>query len=225
MNRLKREELIAANSAFLHELYFDTPRRRGPPKPGGLSVAFNRDFGSFERWQAEFAAIGKALGGGSGWALCSWSTRENRLVNQWASDHTALMGGTTPILALDMYEHAYHMDFGANAAQYVDTFIRNIDWDKANARYAASVEHATGGLAITSDAVLNNPDDVVLVDVRRAGAYQNAKEVIAGATWHDPEKVEDWSNILPADKPIVVYCVFGHEVGQSTSSDPARQGH
>ena len=83
VNSLKREELIAANSAFLHELYFDTLGTAGPLKPGGLSVAFNRDFGSFDRWRDEFVSIGKALGGGSGWALCSLSARENRLVNQW----------------------------------------------------------------------------------------------------------------------------------------------
>ena len=218
VNGLKREELIAANSAFLHELYFDTLGTNGPLKPGGLSVALARDFGSFDRWKAEFAAIGKALGGGSGWALCSWSTREDRLFNQWSADHTDLLGGATPILALDMYEHAYHMDFGANAADYVETFLRNIDWEKANARYAAAVEHATGNLAASSDEVLGNLDGVVLVDVRRAGAYLTAKNVIAGATWRDPEKVEDWSNILPVGKPIIVYCVYGHEVGQSTAA-------
>lgn len=219
INSLKREELIAVNSAFLHELYFDTLGLSGPLKPGGLSVALNRDFGSFERWQEEFAAIGKALDGGSGWVLCSWSIRENRLVNQWASDHTALMGGATPILALDMYEHAYHMDFGANAAAYVETYIRNIDWEKANKRYAAAVEqHATGTLGVASDVVLGNPDGVTLIDVRRAGAFEAAESVISGATWRDPEKVAEWSEILPVGKPVVVYCVFGHEVGQSTAA-------
>ena len=217
VNSLKREELIAANSAFLHELYFDTLGTAGPLKPGGLSVAFNRDFGSFDRWRDEFVSIGKALGGGSGWALCSLSARENRLVNQWAPDHTALMGGTTPILALDMYEHAYHMDYGANASAYVDAFIRNIDWDKANNRYAAAVESVTGHLAIDADAVLARRGEALLIDVRRKGAFEAANSLIAGATWRDPEKVAEWSEILPLSQPVVVYCVFGHEVGQSTA--------
>src|SRR5439155_925465 len=77
INGIKREELIAANSAFLHELYFQTLGAGDSLKPGGLSVAFSRDFGSFERWCNEFSAIGKALAGGSGWVLCSWSTQEN----------------------------------------------------------------------------------------------------------------------------------------------------
>ncbi len=215
---LKREELIAANSAFLHELYFDCLGATGPLKPGGLSVAFPRDFGSFERWATEFTAIGKSLGGGSGWALCAWSTRENRLVNHWSADHTHLMAGTLPILALDMYEHSYHMDFGANAAAYVEAFMRNIDWDKANARYACALEQVTHQLSITSAEVLGDHDGHHMIDVRRAGAYQAAQDLIAGATWRDPEKVAQWSGTLPPGKPVVVYCVYGHEVGQSTAA-------
>ena len=66
-----------------------------------------RDFGSVERWRAEFMAMGKALGGGSGWVLLAWSPRDDRLVNQWAADHTTTLAGGRPILALDMYEHSY----------------------------------------------------------------------------------------------------------------------
>jgi Fe-Mn family superoxide dismutase len=151
---LKREELIAANSAFLHELYFDGLGAKGALKPGGLSVAFARDFGTFERWSAEFSAIGKSLRGGSGWTLCSWSIRENRVENHWSADHAHLPAGAIPILALDMYEHSYHMDYGTNAEAYVDAFMRNIDWDKANARYASALEQVTGHLSAASTEVL-----------------------------------------------------------------------
>lgn len=140
VSALKREELIAANSAFLHELYFDSLGARGPLEPGSLREAFARDFGSFERWRSEFEAIGKSLRGGSGWALCSWSIRANCLVNHWSADHAHLMAGVTPIIALDMYEHSYHMDYGANAEAYVDAFMRNVDWEKANARYVRAAE-------------------------------------------------------------------------------------
>lgn len=87
-----------------------------------------RDFGSYERWQSEFIAMGKALGGGSGWVLLSWSPRNGKLVNQWAADQCHTLAGGTPILALDMYEHSYHIDFGAKAATYVDTFMAAIRW-------------------------------------------------------------------------------------------------
>lgn len=214
---LKREELIAANSAFLHELYFDCLGAT-PLKPGGLSVAFARDFGSFERWAAEFAAVGKSLGGGSGWAMCSWSLRENRLVNHWSADHAHLMAGTLPVLALDMYEHSYHMDFGADAAAYVDAFMRNIDWEKANARYASALKQLTGHLAASGSEVLKDKDRLELIDVRRAEAYGASQEIIAGARWLDPVEVAQWSGSLAPGKPVVVYCVYGWEVSQSTAA-------
>ena len=127
---LKREELIASNSMILHELYFDSLGSCNGPD-GTLKAALERDFGSVEKWQAEFSAMGKAQGGGSGWVLLTWSNRDRKLVNQWAADHTCLLAGATPILALDMYEHSYHMDFGAKAAAYVDAYMQNINWNNA----------------------------------------------------------------------------------------------
>src|SRR3990172_347771 len=127
LNGLKREELIATNSMILHELYFDGLGEPGGP-PGALKDALMRDFGGIERWQAEFSAMGKAQGGGSGWVLLVYSARDNRLVNQWAADHAHHLARGVPILALDMYEHSYHIDYGAKAAAYVDAFMQNINW-------------------------------------------------------------------------------------------------
>jgi len=63
--------------------------------------------------------------------LLMWSPRDRKLVNQWAMDHTTTLAGGVPILALDMYEHSYHMDFGAQAAAYVDAFMAAINWPNA----------------------------------------------------------------------------------------------
>ena len=135
LNGLKREELIAWNSAALHELYF--AGLTGGEKPAArLGAALERDFGSVAGWAAEFSALGKALGGGSGWALLTWSGRDGRLMNQWAADHTMTLAGGTPLLALDMYEHAYAMDFGAKAAAYVDAFMGGFGWANANRLFA-----------------------------------------------------------------------------------------
>jgi superoxide dismutase, Fe-Mn family len=134
INGLKREELIAANSMILHELYF--AGLGDESRPGAaLADALGRDFGSIDRWRAEFVAMGKAEGGGSGWVLLTWSPRDKRLVNAWAADHTTTLAGGQPILALDMYEHAYHMDYGAKAGDYVDAFMRVIRWANADALY------------------------------------------------------------------------------------------
>jgi Fe-Mn family superoxide dismutase len=135
INGLKREELIAWNSMILHEIYFSglgTPTRPGL----ALAAAIERDFGSEARWRAEFTGMGKALGGGSGWVVLNYSHRDNRLVNQWAADHTIAMANATPILVLDMYEHAYAMDYGAKAAAYVDAFMATVNWAASDGRFA-----------------------------------------------------------------------------------------
>ena len=134
INGLKREELIASNSMILHELYFDSLGAESQPD-GDLRDALARDFGSVEKWQAQFTAMGKALGGGSGWVLLTYSHRDKKLVNQWAADHTCCPAGASPILALDMYEHSYHIDYGAKAAAYVDAFIININWENVSDHY------------------------------------------------------------------------------------------
>ncbi|HEX3366675.1 Fe-Mn family superoxide dismutase, partial [Phenylobacterium sp.] len=136
INGLKREELIAMNSMILHEIYFDGLGESGGDDPGGpLAAALERDFGSVARWRAEFVAMAKAQGGGSGWTLLSWSPRAGHLVNAWAADHTHGIADGVPVLALDMYEHAYHMEFGAKAAAYVDAVMRNIHWERVGQRY------------------------------------------------------------------------------------------
>jgi superoxide dismutase, Fe-Mn family len=137
INGLKREQLIATNSMILHEVFFDSLGDESEPA-ANLKSALARDFGSYDRWRAEFIAMGKALGGGSGWVLPTWSQRDRKLTNQWASDHCHTMAGGTPILALDMYEHSYHIDYGAKAANYVDVFMVAINW--------AAVQRAYGEL-------------------------------------------------------------------------------
>ena len=136
INGLKREELIATNSMILHEVYFaglgPEESRPGPT----LADALARDFGSFEWWRAQFVAMGKAEGGGSGWVILTWDPRDKRLVNAWAADHTTTLASGQPILVLDMYEHAYQMDYGAKAGDYVEAFMQAIRWANADNLYA-----------------------------------------------------------------------------------------
>jgi len=134
VNGLKREELIAANSMILHEIYFDGLGGGSTPR-NALIEAITKDFGSLDRWRSEFSAMGKAQGGGSGWVILAYSPRDRRLVNQWAADHTTTLAGGRPVLVLDMYEHAYHMDYGAGAAKYVDAYMEAIRWENAMKLY------------------------------------------------------------------------------------------
>jgi len=214
VNGLKREELVAANSAWLHELYFAGLGGDGVLPDCGLSIALERDFGSVDRWRAEFTAMAKAMGGGCGWALLSWSPREGRLVNQWAADHTQLLAGAVPLLALDMYEHAYHLDFGAKAAAYVDAFMRNIRWNGVHERFGAAVEADGQPHAVDPDALTM---DAQLIDVRRAATFADAADLLAGATWRDPARLPAWSRELDASRPVLVYCFHGLDIGRSAA--------
>lgn len=135
VNGLKREELVASNSMILHELYFAS--LGASAASAGLQSQLDRDFGGVDKWAAQFAAMGRAQGGGSGWVLLAWSARDQKLINTWAADHTCNLAGATPILALDMYEHSYHMDFGAAAAKYVEAYMNNLNLATASAKLAA----------------------------------------------------------------------------------------
>ena len=213
LNGLKREELIATNSMLLHELYFASLGGDGKTMVPAMALALTASFGSVERWREEFVAMGKAQGGGSGWVLLCFQPREGSLVNQWAADHTHALAGGVPILALDMYEHAYHLDYGAAAGTYVDAFMDNLDWAPIYERY----QHAVHGASQAAGATREQIGDALLLDVRRAGVYEQAANVIPGARWRDPATVAAWAAELPPGREVVVYCVYGHEVGRSTA--------
>ncbi len=213
LNGLKREELIATNSMLLHELYFASLGGDGVTMEPAAKLMLEASFGSVERWREEFMAMGKALGGGSGWVLLVFQPREGTLVNQWAADHTHALAGGVPILALDMYEHAYHMDFGAAAGAYVDAFMGNIEWAAVYGRYQRAVHAAGEPFGANQDEV----GDALVFDVRRAGVFEKAQTMIPGARWCDPAQVPTWAAELPADRELLVYCVYGHEVGRVTA--------
>src|SRR5262245_2940352 len=131
---LKMEELIATNSVILHEEYFGNLGGNGKAA-GPLQQAIANQYGAFDKWETDFRATSNALGGGSGWAILSFNFRDGRLNNYIAFDHTDNVAFGRPLLVNDMFEHAYHMDFGARAAAYVDAFMQNANWEESNRRY------------------------------------------------------------------------------------------
>ncbi|HVQ56268.1 MAG TPA: Fe-Mn family superoxide dismutase [Pyrinomonadaceae bacterium] len=130
---LKREELIRTGSLVLHELYFANLGGNGKAD-GGSRKLIQKWFDSYENWEAEFKRIGNSLSGGSGWTVLAFNQQTHGLHNYWAADHTNNAPFSVPLLVLDMYEHAYQMDYGAAAAKYVDAFMLNINWEEVNRR-------------------------------------------------------------------------------------------
>ena len=229
LNGLKREELVALNSTLLHELYFASLGGEGKPTRT-MADALARDFGSVDRWRDEFVAMGNALGGGSGWVLLVYVPRDRRLVNQFAAEHSQAVAGGIPLVALDMYEHAYHMDFGANAKAYVDAFMRNLDWKAAEERYEDAlrvepprplVQQEFGdlpGVGVEEvKAMLDSGKLVQFIDARPRHYVSRTQDIIEGATWRDPERVHDWMGELSKSDPVVVFCVYGFHVGCRTA--------
>jgi len=127
-NGLKREQLLRTGSVVLHEFYFEN--LGGDGKAGAdLRSRIAESFGSFDAWEKEFRTIGSGLGGGSGWVVLGYNEKLKLLENCWMADHSTSSPWTRPILVMDMYEHAFQMDYGAAAAKYIDAFFANINWD------------------------------------------------------------------------------------------------
>lgn len=136
---LKREELVRTGSVVLHEQYFSN--LGGDGKVGGkIRDLLMRWFGSYEQWEAEFKRTANALSGGSGWAILAYNFHTQEVHNYWAWDHMHNAPMSHPLLVLDMYEHAYHMDYGAAAAKYVDAFLQNVNWEEVNRRAETAVK-------------------------------------------------------------------------------------
>lgn len=137
-NDLKREHLMRTGSVVLHELYFDNLGGNGQPG-ADIRSTLAGGFGTYDAWETEYRTIANGLGGGSGWVMLGYNNHTKQLENYWLADHAHGPAATTPLLIMDMYEHAYHMDFGAAAGKYVDAFFKNINWEKVAQRYSTAM--------------------------------------------------------------------------------------
>jgi Fe-Mn family superoxide dismutase len=236
VDSLKREELVALNSTLLHELYFASLGGDGKPT-AALAEALERDFRSVDRWREEFVATANGLAGGSGWVLLAYVPRDRRLINQYAADHGQALAGGIPVLALDMYEHAYHIDFGANAAAYVDAYMRNIDWSAVDDRYGDAIrvepprplvqkEFAdVPGIAVEDvRAMLEAGKPVQIIDARPKHYVSRTPVAVDGALWRDPDRMAEWIPALSKSEPVVVFCAYGFHVGCRTAAELREAG-
>src|SRR5215470_18241979 len=236
---LKGEELSLMGSVALHELYFGNLggfRRAGPGSglgrpdwhevPDELAAQIAADFGSASAWRREFVGTAQSLAGGSGWVLLTYSRRQKQFWNQIAMDHTQAAIDAAPVLVLDMYEHAYQMDFSVNTTAYIDTFFRNINWvavlkrieavrnDQALPNEDPSSTKDVPSLSVEELAAqIANGSGVQIVDARQRDHMSRHADLMAGATWHDPDRVEEGIAELRPDKPVAVYCSYGFDVG------------
>jgi Fe-Mn family superoxide dismutase len=220
---LKREELMAMGSVALHELYFGNLGGEGNKVPAPVGVLLEEHFGSVTAWRRDFVGSAQSLAGGSGWALLTYSRREKRLWNQIAFDHAQAAVDAAPVLALDMYEHAYHLDFGANAVAYVDAFMRNVNWTAVIERIAAvradrplpredPSDQSLPSISIEElSAQLAKGEPIQVLDARPRHHISRTVDLMEGAVWRDPDRVEEWIGELAPGQPVAVYCAYGYD--------------
>lgn len=129
---LKKGETYALNGVILHELYFANLGGTNNTPSGVTLELINQYFGSYEDWQKDFIACGKAA---RGWAILGFDQRSNKLINILCDSHDeGNVCNAYPLIVMDVYEHAYFIDYQNKKADYIDRFIQDINWDAVNRR-------------------------------------------------------------------------------------------
>lgn len=129
---LKVEESFVANAIVLHEAYFDVLGGNGQ-MGGKIIEAIAKDFNSFENWVEHFKALGMAS---RGWVVLAYDFNDGKLRNYIADAHNLYgIWGTAPIIVLDVYEHAYFIDFGSDKKAYIDAYFQNLNWERLEKKY------------------------------------------------------------------------------------------
>jgi len=131
---LKRRLGFEFNGMRLHEYYFENlGGKRAIDKSGRFGKKLAEDFGSYEDWERDFKGTGAMRG--IGWAILYQDNITGKLINQWINEHeTGHLAGGIPILVLDVFEHAFMIDYGLKRADYIEAFFKNINWDKVESR-------------------------------------------------------------------------------------------
>jgi superoxide dismutase, Fe-Mn family len=127
---LKVDLTFAIGGIKNHEIYFEHLGGDGGPPTGPFGQLIERDFGSVDSWRADLKATGM---GGRGWAWTAYDWDEGKLFNYIGdAQNTFAIWNATPLVALDVYEHAYFLDYQTDRASYIDAFFNNLDWDVVN---------------------------------------------------------------------------------------------
>jgi len=135
VSSLRERELTFTNSKILHEHYFGNLGGDGK-LAGAIEKRLAAQFGSTARWEELFRATAMSLGGGSGWVILDVNYASGDLRIYGTSGHNQSLAYGQPLLVLDMFEHAYAIDFGAAHAKYIDAFFQNVQWSEVDKRLA-----------------------------------------------------------------------------------------
>ena len=150
VNKLEKDLAFNLGGHVNHSIFWTNMSPNGGDKPvGELASAIDDFFGSFDKFQAHFTAT--ALGvQGSGWSVLAWDSIGQRLIIQQFFDHQGnFAAATVPLLLLDVWEHAYYLDYQNVRADYVKAFWQIVDWSNVQARFGAATEKTNGLLLLS----------------------------------------------------------------------------
>jgi superoxide dismutase, Fe-Mn family len=163
-----------------------------------MQLALDANFGSVAQWRDDFTTQAQRLLATGGFVRLVFQPGNGRLINQTQG------ANDVELLTLEIH---------ANQALELPAWLDHIDWVAPYAAYQHAVHAASAALGGRAQDV----DGAVLVDVRRAGVFAKARHMLPGAQWRDPALVAQWAPELPQDRPVLVYCIYGHEVGRATA--------
>ena len=184
-------------------------------------LALSSNFGSVAGWRASFIALADAHANSNvnepGCVELAFVADKGVLVNRWRAGEPV----ADPMVVLAMPTPAD-----------AQAFVAGIDWAPAYLRYIEAVHGTSARFAAQQADVMGeagrgeggNVGEVLVLDVRRAGMFEAANTMLPGASWRDPSQVADWAPQLPAGREVIVYCVYGHEVGRVTAMRLQAQG-
>lgn len=174
------------------------------PMVPAMQLALDANFGSAALWLTDIERMADSLAATGGQVDLIFQPEHGSLINQASPTQALASPSSGSLLTLQMH---------ANRPFNAEAWAQQIDWATAYALYQHAVHAATESLGAS-------PDDLagaLLIDVRRAGVYAQARQMLPGAQWRDPALVAQWASELPHDRPVRVYCIYGHEVGRATA--------
>lgn len=198
-----------ASVELLRALSRDSVAGQTSEVPAALLVGLLADFGSIDDWRADFEEEVIQRFGSPGWVVLALSLSDGSLRNQWHGAGVDTLSGeqALPLLA---YEPGDKTD---RAIAQLVRFVAHIDWANVARLYQSAVHDISASFAADPADV----DTALLLDVRRKGAFDVSDESIGEATWHDPTLVDTWAREMTLDRPVIVYCVAGHEVSRKVT--------
>ncbi|WP_448191107.1 Fe-Mn family superoxide dismutase [Azospirillum sp. sgz301742] len=162
------------------------------------------------------------------------SERDGRLRNVWAADHAHTLADGRVVLALDMYEHAYHLDFGAKAGAYVDAFMANIAWERVAGRHRRAAEglrpaSRPAGAEVPEMSVVEarrmiESGEILVLDVCWDEDWAKSPDILPTAVHHDARRIAEWADGVPKDREVLAYCAYGFQVSRDAVAELRRRG-